>query len=62
MLKKVVAIQDIPLPSLLKQYEMDPATYISVDCEGCEVEFIRTFNFTEFDVQWLNYENNSGTR
>ena len=51
-----------PLAEALANNGMDHVTWISADCEGCEYEFIRGFNFTQFDVQIFNYEDNTGAR
>lgn len=51
-----------PLGDILDEWGMESVTYISADCEGCEYEFIKGFNFTRYDVQIFNYENNSVAR
>ncbi len=50
------------LESMLKEYDMNSVSWISVDCEGCEADFITTFNFTKYDVQILNYKPNTAAR
>lgn len=61
-LVKEVSIQVTPLSYILETYKMDSVTYISADCEGCEFEFIKNFNFSRYDVQIFNYEDNSSAR
>jgi hypothetical protein len=61
-LVKEVYIEGTPLPNILESYNMESVTYISTDCEGCEFEFIKHFNFTRYDVQIFNYEDNSVAR
>jgi len=51
-----------PLPTLLDKYGMKQVTWMSIDCEGCEGPFITTFNFTHYDVQLLNYEENTAAK
>lgn len=50
------------LEDILETHGVSDLTYISADCEGCEYSFIRTFNFTAFDVQIFNYEDNTVAR
>lgn len=52
-------VQTRPLEDILLEHHIDTVTYISVDCEGCEFSFIKSFNFTAFDVQIFNYEDNT---
>lgn len=58
-LVKEVEIEGTPLSDILESFKMETVTYISTDCEGCEFEFIKNFNFTKYDVQVFNYEDNS---
>jgi len=55
-------LQAQPLEEILSEYKIDTVTYISADCEGCEFSFIKSFNFTKFDVQVFNYEDNTVAR
>lgn len=55
-------LQAQPLEQILSEYKIDTVTYISADCEGCEFSFIKSFNFTKFDVQVFNYEDNTVAR
>ena len=48
-----------PLEDYMADHDMKTVTWISADCEGCETEFIRNFNFTKYDVQLFNFETNS---
>lgn len=51
-----------PLDDILGSFHMTDVTYISADCEGCEYSFIKSFNFTAYDVQVFNYEDNTVAR
>jgi FkbM family methyltransferase len=62
MVTRESVIQSIQLDKILQMYGIDSVTYISADCEGCEYEFIKTFNFTHYDVQIFNYEDNTAAR
>ena len=39
-----------PLETLLEKYGMKTVTWISIDCEGCEGPFIKSFDFTKYVV------------
>jgi FkbM family methyltransferase len=62
MVTRESIIPSIQLDKILQMYGVDSVTYISADCEGCEYEFIRDFNFTYYDVQIFNYEDNTAAR
>lgn len=62
LLRRRVVLPGVTLESLLQQNGMDTVTWISIDCEGCEPDFIRSFNFTRYDVQIVNYEPNTVAR
>jgi hypothetical protein len=55
-------LQAQPLEEILSEYKIDTVTYISADCEGYEFSFIKSFNFTKFDAQVFNYEDNTVAR
>ena len=62
MIDSEFTVVSTPLEIILEMYGMPRVTYISADCEGCEFSFIQSFNFTRYDVQIFNYEDNSVAR
>ena len=51
-----VTIPGVNLETLLEENHMPSVTWISADCEGCELTFIQNFDFDKYDVRVFSYE------
>ena len=53
---RYVTIPGVNLETLLEENHMPSVTWISADCEGCELSFIQNFDFDKYDVRVISYE------
>jgi hypothetical protein len=61
-LVKEMKMKGAPLEYYLKEANFESVDWISVDCEGCESEFLMSFDFSKFKVRVVNYEPNTAAR
>ena len=59
--KKLIKINAISPETLTKNYSIKQIDYLSIDTEGCEIEILKKFDFSEINVRVINVENGSRT-
>ena len=59
--KRFIKIDAICPKTLTKNYHLKKIDYLSIDTEGCEMEILKKFNFSEINVQVIGVENGSTT-
>ena len=59
--KKLVTIEAICPKTLINNYHLKKIDYLSIDVEGCEMEIVKKFDFSEINVRVIGVENGSRT-
>lgn len=59
--KRLIKIDAICPETLTKNFNLKQIDYLSIDTEGCEMEILRKFDFSEINVKVIGVENGSRT-
>ena len=59
--KRLIKIDAICPKTLIKNYNLKRIDYLSIDTEGCEMEILKKFDFSEIKIKVIGVENGSRT-